>query len=252
MEQQPPTIEQEIMNKIQTGKVKLRSRYIFLAEKLGIGSVVVLSLLLGALAINLLLFYLRATDNLIYLSFGRVGILAFLESFPYLLVIGFILFIFLIGFIIKKTHISYKRPFAYSAALFILIIIVGGAALTYTGVAELLEDEGYSAGGGRFIRPFFHDSFTSRKYGVTGRIFGFEENAVLLQTPDGLRRVMVSPGPTLDMLERGQFVVVVGELHGEVFLAEQIRIIDAQRVPMIRRGVNRKFPGNDAPQVIIP
>jgi len=247
MEEKQPTIEQKVMKDIHSGKVKLRSRYIFLAEKLGLGSAVILSLLLGALAFNVLFFYLRATDNLIYLSFGRAGLFAFLESFPYLLVIGCIILVFLAGILVKKSNLSYKRPFAYSAVLLVAIIIAGGAALTYTGIAEGLEKKGCRQGNGdRIIKPFFRNCFYSRKYGVAGKILGFEESAIILQTPEGLRRVLVKHNPSLDVLRPGQFVVVVGELNDETFQAQEVRIIDEGRIPMIRRGIMHRFPPQPA------
>ncbi len=243
MEQKQKTIEEKIMGEIHSGKIKLRSKYVFLAEKLGLGSAVVFSILLCALAFHILLFYLQATDNLIYLSFGKIGILAFLESFPYLLVIGFICLVFLAAILVKKSNLSYKRPFIYSMMLLLGLIVVGGSALTYTGVADKLEDEGCNKAQGRnFLRVFFADCAHSRRYGVAGRIFDFESQAILLQTPNGLRRVMVLSDPSLNLLRRGQFVVVVGQMRDEIFWSEQIRIIDEGRIPSIRRGVNHRFP----------
>ncbi len=243
MEQEEFKIEQKVMKDIHSGKVKLRSKYVFWAEKLGLGSAVVLTMLLCALAFHILLFYLQATDNLIYLSFGKVGVLAFLESFPYLLVIGFIFLVFLAALLIKKSNISYKRPFVYSIIALLGCVIVGGWALTYTGVAERLEDEGCNKAQGKsFLRVFFADCAQSRRYGVAGRIFAFEPQAVILQTPHGLRRVMVLSDPSLKLLARGQFVVVVGQMRDEVFWSEQIQIIDERRIPSIRRGVNHRFP----------
>ena len=71
-------IEDKVMSEINSGRVKLRSKYIFLAEKLGIGSAFALSALLGVLFFTLVLYYLRASDNLRYLSFGSRGLFAFL------------------------------------------------------------------------------------------------------------------------------------------------------------------------------
>ena len=42
-------LEDKVMSEIKSGRVKLRSKYIFLAEKLGVGSVLVFTILLAVL-----------------------------------------------------------------------------------------------------------------------------------------------------------------------------------------------------------
>jgi hypothetical protein len=246
MENQSNNFEDKIMGQIKCGKVKLRSRYIFWAENFGLRSAFVLSLLLGVLAFTLVLFYLQATDNLIYLSFGRVGMLAFLESFPYYLVIGFIILIFLIGIILKKSELFYKFSFSYSAVSLLVVVVVGGAALAYTQVPQFIEEQGYNESGGvaGFIRPFLHNCFQQRKYGISGRITEMEPHAIVLQTPDGLRRIDFSLLPNIDrsLFEVGKFVVLVGNREGDLFYAKMIQVIDQKRIPMIHRGLRHRFP----------
>ena len=96
-------IEEKVMAEIKSGKVKLRSRYVFLAEKLGIGSAFIFSVFLAVLFFTLVLFYLQASDNLGYLSFGSRGMFAFLETFPYLLVATLIICVFIAE--IGRAHV---------------------------------------------------------------------------------------------------------------------------------------------------
>ena len=103
-EKKTESLEKKVMEKIKTGKVSLRSKYIFLAEKLGFSSVLIFSVLLSILFLSLVLFYFKSTDNLIYLSFGSRGLFAFLESFPIWLVIIFTALIFLAGWLLTKTE----------------------------------------------------------------------------------------------------------------------------------------------------
>jgi hypothetical protein len=100
---QDEKLENSIMGKIKSGQVKLKSKYIFWAEKLGLGTAFALTVILSILFFNLILFYLKETDNLKYLSFGKFGIFAFLESFPYLLVVVFIVLIVLAGCFIQEA-----------------------------------------------------------------------------------------------------------------------------------------------------
>lgn len=231
------------MKNIESGKVKLRSRYIFIAEKLGLGSAVVLSILLVVLFCNLLLYYLRATDNLSYLSFGKSGILAFLESFPYLLVALVIVSVFVAGLLLKHTGTLYKRPFSYLAIGLVVFALVAGTALAYTSVDERLEDETYiPAGPGMFLRPLFQHDLDDQS-GVAGRIVSVTTSTLVIQTPEGERTVVVPPSflPLLSRINPEDFVVAVGTKHGDVFDADQLRIAAPNEMPMIRRFVHHHF-----------
>ena len=132
-------LEDLVMNRIKSGQVKLKSKYIFFAERLGLGTALSFSFVLAALFFNLLLFYLKETDNMRYLSFGKEGVFAFLESFPYPIVIVFIISLLLVSYLIKKNDIFYKSSFSHIIIFLIVSITFFGAVLTYTNVAERIE-----------------------------------------------------------------------------------------------------------------
>lgn len=253
MSHEKKTIEDKVMKQIDTGRVKLRSKYIFVAEKMGLSSAIVLSILIGALFFTLLFYYLDETDNLVYLSFGKAGIYAFLESFPYLLVVCFILLVFLAGYLLKKTDFSYQKPFAYSSISLMVVVIVAGAALTYTGIGRAIEGVGYHQGPpGRMVRPFLHNCFMKRKYGVAGQVVEVMPNSLLLQTPDGLLRIHFQNTPALDPAVLGKFIVVVGQKKGEAFEAVRIQVIPQERIPIIHRSVQHRFPPPPHPPPHLP
>ena len=95
MEETTHNLEQTIMSEITSGQLTMRSRFVILAQKFGMGSAVILTVLVAALVFTVILFYLVSADSLTYLEFGNPGIWAFLESFPFPLVITLILLIFL-------------------------------------------------------------------------------------------------------------------------------------------------------------
>lgn len=237
----PQSIEDKIMADIESGKVKLRSKYIFLAEKFGLSSVVVLSILLAILFCNLALFYLRSTDNLVYLSFGKRGIYAFLESFPYLLVIGLIISIFAAGALIKKSGWFYKKPYTYTALSLLGGVIMIGAALSYTRVAEFIETQCYY---NNMVTPvvsvFLHRNLGERSTGISGRVIEAKPDSLRLQTPREIRTVIFAFPPVV-RFQPGVFVVAVGEWEGGAFRAYQIRIIDEEELPVIQRNINMRF-----------
>ncbi|MBU3999766.1 hypothetical protein KKG29_01125, partial [Patescibacteria group bacterium] len=202
------------MSEIKSGKVKLRSKYIFLAEKLGLESAFILSVLSAILFFNLFFFYLKTTDNLEYLSFGSAGICAFLESFPYLLVITFALFLFLAGYLMAKTDFSYKKPFGYFAAGLIIFVTVMGGMLAYTDISEKIEEQAFgNRAPGIFFRPFIKRGIESRDMGATGKISEIGDNYLVIETPFGAQNVDIrSLEPLMvEKFEKDQFIMAIGK-----------------------------------------
>ena len=235
-------LENKIMSEIKSGKVRLRSKYLFLAEKLGLESAFVLSVALSILFFNLFLFYLKTTDNLEYLSFGASGIAAFLESFPYLLIISFISFLFLAGYLMMKTDFSYKKPFKYFAVSLIAIVMIIGGALAYTDMSEKIEEQAFSENlSGAILKPFLKRGIELRGNGLAGKIFEVSDDYIIMEIPSGLQKVDVenlkSEGKS--ELDKNQFVIAIGERKGDIFIASQIRVVDENSMPMIRRGIRR-------------
>ncbi|MCX6779296.1 MAG: hypothetical protein NTU97_03635 [Candidatus Magasanikbacteria bacterium] len=249
-------LEDKVMSQIKSGRIKLRSKYLFLAEKLGLGSAFILTFMLAALFFGLSLFYLKATDNLWYLSFGSRGFLAFLESFPFLLVIGWIILLFLAGFIFRKSGVLYDRPFGYLALALVGFIIIIGTIFTFTHLTERMEGAAFgSRSGGMFFKPFFKPGLDERERGIAGRIVEIGQDYISLQTPSRVVKVdlkRLEEGPQ-NKLSVGMFVVAVGEKKGDSFEALGLHNINnEEEMPMIRRGVHRRFGSFETPPPSFP
>lgn len=242
-DQHGQSVEEKVMQQIVTGRVKLRSRYIFLAEKVGLGSAVSLSILLAVLLASLLLFYLQATDNLSYLSFGQAGLYAWLESFPYVLVIVFTLSVFVAGWLLKRTGTLYQKSFRYVALGLVGFVLVAGAALAFTFVGETVENEAY---GPQMFGAMFHSllapGLDERRRGAAGLIVSSTPGQLIIQTPRGERTIDISAiSPLTFDVQPGVFVVAIGERHDDVFVAAAVRVVNPSEMPMVRRGVHRRF-----------
>lgn len=224
-------IQQKVMADIQSGRVKLRSRLVFVAEKMGLGSAVVLSIFAAVLVCTLALFYLKSSDALAYLDFGHSGLAAFVDSFPYTLVLLLMGVILLAGYLLKKTDLVYKYSYAYVALGLLLVIIFGGASLAATNVAEKLESQ-------RFIKPLIRRTLEIRAHGVVGRVLQVAPMTMLVQTPQGDLIVHLEyaykPLPTL---EPGLFVVAIGKLQPPEFWAERVRVISPDEARLLRRQI---------------
>lgn len=241
MPQNPETIEAKIMEKIASGRVKLRSRYVFLVERLGLGSAIVLTIVLTVLLFSLFLLYLQATDSLVYLSFGQVGLYAFLESFPYGLVGAVILLVLVGGILIRKSDVSYRKPFRYFALGIIIFVVATGIALAYTNVAEVVEEQAYRNMPPAFFQKFFN--VPTNRRGISGRIIAAGDNYIEIKAPCGVARLQIDQ---VDAKSKatclvGRFVVAVGERRENRFVVYRLQVIDENDVPLTGRQITRRF-----------
>jgi hypothetical protein len=232
-------LENSIMGKIKSGQVKLKSKYVFLAEKLGLGTAFALSVLLSVLFFNLIFFYLKETDNLKYLSFGKFGIFAFLESFPYLLVIVFIILIVLSGYLLARSDVSYKKPFGHLSIGMVALIMIFGGILTYTNLGQSFERE--ARRGNESVKMFFRPLTDVHNNGVAGIIFESGEDYLIVQTPQGLRRIETSDVNDMPKAIKGQFIISVGSGGEFNFTANKIKVMNKEDMPSINRGIDFKF-----------
>lgn len=231
MNEHTTEIQQKVMADIESGRIKLRSRFVFFAEKLGLGSAVVLSIFVAVVVCTLVLFYVSTSDALAYLGFGQSGWFAFLDAFPYGLVLSLLAVILLAGFLLKKTDLVYRYSYGYVALGLLLVVVAGGGALAATSVAEKIESQ-------TFIRPLVSRSLEKRTYGVMGRILEVAPMTVLLQTSQGMLVVhleyAVKPLPTL---EPGLYVVTIGKMRPPEFWADRVRVISPHEARMLRREI---------------
>jgi len=243
---QSEQIEKKIMSQIKSGRVKLRSKYLFLAKKLGLNSGLVLTIALSILFFSLALFYLRTTDSLNYLWFGQDGIVAFLESFPYMLVAGLILFLFAAGYLISRTEWSYHRPFKYIFLALLLVVLATGSLAAYSGISENIENQVFEKRGpGMLFNPFISPGIKPRSSGIAGRVYYIEEDYIILETPRGLEKVIFMPhDPKINIqdLNMGEFIIAIGSRNPYNFQAKNIKLIEQHQFPaMIKRGIHRQL-----------
>lgn len=240
-------LENKIMARIKSGQVSLRSRYVFMAEKLSLGSAVVLSLLLAVLLAALVLYYFKTSDNLIYLSFGSRGLMAFLESFPYLTVAVTVILVLAAGYLVKRAEFSYRWPFKYLALGLVGFVILSGVALGAVGVGEKIEQESLRAGwAGGLFRPLLAPPYEGRR-GLVGRVTEIGNDYLLVQTPRRVMRIDLSnlQATLPETIQEGIMVVAIGDRQEDSFAAKEIRLATPEDMPLIHHGIKRRFGPGD-------
>jgi len=218
-------LETKVMKKIKDEKINFRSRYIFLAKKLGLGGGLTLSLILAALFLNLAFFSMRVSGSLEFLSFGRIGILAFLESFPYHWILIGLAFFTIASAILSRYDLSYKKPFKLILSVLIVLILIAGIALAISGLNEAMEEK--VAQGKVPLLQSFYRRREIWKNGLVGTAMEIKKDGIVIETSEKKRvfielteDTLLPDGPDFKIGDR---IRAVGEWSKENFQAHALR-----------------------------
>ena len=83
MEEKKYSIKEKVMKAIRDKKITMRSRFIFVLEKFGLESALVGVIILGALIISMVFYFLKKTGLLKFVTLGVPGIKIILLTLPY-------------------------------------------------------------------------------------------------------------------------------------------------------------------------
>jgi len=240
-------LQTKIMKKIKDEKIGFRSKYIFLAQKLGLGGGLALSLLLAILFLNLAFFALTISGSLEFLSFGRMGILAFLESFPYHWIVMGLIFFVVASIILSRYDISYKKPFKKLLAVLLLLIFIASTALAISGINEAMEEK-VAQGRIPVLRPFYGRRGGIWKNGLVGEVIEIRSGGLVLETRHK-QKVFIELTkntffPSGSDFKVGDRIRAVGEWDGENFRASALQLTHKGR--RLMRGPGREEKGAPA------
>lgn len=116
-------LTETIQKQIRDGSLTMRSAFSVWAEKLGIGSSAVLLLLVLIFITGSIMYWITSNSDLLVEN-GQLGIISFVESFPYILVLFFVIFFILLSVLLRSYDLSYKQPF-----IFIVSLVLGSALM---------------------------------------------------------------------------------------------------------------------------
>lgn len=131
-------LSEKIMLKIKSGKVRMRPRFLFVAEKVFLTLGLFLLIVTAIIFVNLTIYIVKNNGAMEFLDFGLDGWEAFWENFPYGFIIWILIFLFLSYLMFKKFDISYKKPSYNFLIIFAVIGLGGGLLLSSTKANESL------------------------------------------------------------------------------------------------------------------
>lgn len=136
---QKMSLDKKIMEKIKKDKIKMRPKFVFVAEKIILVIGLVLSVIISIILINLALYIIKNNGAMEFLEFGREGWAAFWEAFPYGFLIWTAIFIGLTYLTFRQFDFSYKKPSFQFIIMILATGIGGGLLLSESHANEVLQ-----------------------------------------------------------------------------------------------------------------
>jgi len=137
--EQKKSISERIVAAAKTGELKMRPKWHFvLRAALWLAGIVVITMVLLYL-LSLFLFLARETGIWATPLFGWRGVLIFLVSIPWMLVLAVLFFVFVLEILVRRYSFAYRLPLLYSVIAALLVVIAGGIILARTPLHDMLS-----------------------------------------------------------------------------------------------------------------
>lgn len=130
-------IETEVMEKIQSNKIKMKPRWKYALKKSGIQGVWLMSILAASISLSMIVYFLGIYNPEILKDYGEVGEQLFFGDFPYLWLGGSIVLFFGGLVMFSRLGDNYKKP----ARIIVLMtsLAVAGATVAIILVRNLFR-----------------------------------------------------------------------------------------------------------------
>ncbi len=212
-------MKSRVMGSIKTKKIKMRSRIVFVLEKLGLEGALFLVLLLGAILISLIFYFIEKIRLEKFLMLGMSGTEIFFETLPYDYLFLFVVAVASAIYLANRLELfcgKCERTDTF-AWWFFLGALGAGIMLGALGV-------------GGFLGGWSHKKIPSDR-AVHGQIQSFSDDSEVTVVDDDGKIVRIfSPVPPLpDAYMSGMFLRAVGHRDSDdptIFHADRVRCCD--------------------------
>ncbi len=212
-------IANTIRSQIQNGTLSMRSSASVWAEKLGLGSGLILLLLFLIFLTGSILYWNSTNSEFLYPGYGAFGVRSYFASFPYLLVILFVVLFTLGSYILRRYDFSYKQPFLLILSLVVgIILLLGWVSVHTPGGRQIYKQQGRRMHLGRQQNATI----------ITGRVIKINTVSILIQQDSGqLIKVSISPSTHFPFgIPKIQSEVrIVGIMQNNIYQAVGVRTI---------------------------
>ena len=122
-------IMKSVLEKIQAGDVRMRSKSFFILKMISVIVVALLVLLVSAFFVSFISFSLRVSGRLVLLGFGWQGIRVFLVTFPWGLFLIDLVLAVVLERLLRAFKFGYRSPLVYLFGGVLVIVVASGIIL---------------------------------------------------------------------------------------------------------------------------
>lgn len=240
------SIKNKVLLAIETGKVKMKPRWEFVLQTILIilGAIILVLALLYLF--SFIIFIMRQSGLWFIPAFGLKGVMPFLESLPWFLILLVVGAIIILEFLVKHFSFIYRKPVLYSLVGIVGMVIFGSLALAnsqfHRGMFEKAELDNLPLAGE------LYKEYGKKKYEniAEGMIKEVAESEYVIENRRGDtikvlfdKKLKVDP---INDLQIGDVVVVIGQKTNGAIQAEGIREVkDFPSMPK-RKMMRDKLP----------
>lgn len=212
------TVADTIQNKIKKGELKMRSPFSVWIEKLSLDSSVIMIIISLIFVSGLAFYWTNNNNDLLFSGYGKYGALSFIQSFPYFLLILFVLLFVFLTFLFRKFDISYKKPFiAIFSIIFSFILLFGWISTQYPLGQRLYRNN----------EKRLHLGMNNSKNAILGTVIQIQKNLLMIKTADSKQIKIIIDANThfsYGTPKIGSYIRSVGNWENDSFKAIGIRV----------------------------
>lgn len=213
------TIQELVQKEIEAGNVKMRPKYYFIAHTGLIFLVMVLIVLLSVYLASFSVFILRNNGAWFVPAFGAKGVVQFIASIPWALVLLLAASVAALEIIMRKHTLSYRKPLLISVGGALLIVCTVGVYVGYTSFHKQLLTRAEGPGL-PVVGSMYKDLCSRRANNVhRGVVVSLQENGFCIHDGAGkLLAFIMSPATKFSEtkeVEEGANVVVLSRRQKE-------------------------------------
>ncbi len=139
----PQDLKQEVLEKIQSGEVSMKSRRYFMLKVIYTVALTVLTAISLFILVSFLLFSLRVSGQFFLLGFGFRGLEAFVLLFPWWAFLVTAILLFVLERILVTFRFAYHSPFIYLFLSSVLAVAVVSYIINATSFHGSLLDRAH-------------------------------------------------------------------------------------------------------------
>jgi hypothetical protein len=229
-------LKDTLIEKIEAGAVAMRPRWHFILETSLFTVGVILTALIAMYLLSFIFFTLAKTGLWLAPGFGFGGLMFFVISSPWVLIITTGIFLALLALLVKHYAFSYRQPLVFSLLGVVGFVLIVSGLLHQFSFHERMEriNERHNLPG---LAPLYRDTNDTRPREITpGEIVAITETGFTLMTPEAETFTVLVSSRTRGIdhlpLTVGAKVLIFGERSTSTIEAKGIKPLPHDLPPL--------------------